>query len=700
MTVLCVLLLFTAAAHAEKQFRPPAIPLITHDPYLSIWMMSDRLTDEWPKHWTGVPHALCGMVQIDGKAYRFLGPQPEGVQVEALKQTSLKISPTRTIAKFEAPGVDLEVTFCSPLLPEKLEIFSRPVSYVNIERKIRDGKPHSVTVYLDVCAETAVNTPDQKVDGMRQEMPQQHVPCAAGGDPLLLSFGSSDQPTLKRAGDHTRIDWGRIYLSAEYAQQSALGNAVDVRREFVGGGKLPASKDVKGQTVSDGWPVMAMTAPLIGSNDLTVPASCFFTIGYDEDYAVEYLGTKLRPYWRKYSPSFVDVMGKAYAENGDILTACKKFDEALMADCTKAGGEQYAQLCALSYREAMAGHGLALAPDGRPFMFAKENSSNGCIGTVDVIYPAAPVFLLLSPQLMSANLEPVLEYAELPRWKWDFAPHDLGTYPRANGQVYGGGERTEENQMPVEESANMILLVAALEKGLDVPTKLAEKHRPLLKKWADYLIAKGLDPERQLCTDDFSGHLAHNVNLSAKAILGIAAYGQICENHIDRDEGTRYIDTAREMAKKWVEMAHDGDHTKLAFDKPGTWSQKYNLVWDHVLGLNLFPPEVAQNEINFYKTKLNKYGLPLDNRAAFTKVDWTVWTACLSNNADDFATLVNPLVRFANETPDRVPMTDWYQTDNGKNMHFKARPVMGGVFMKMLCDEAMWRKWIDASKSN
>lgn len=698
---LIVISAFAFFVRAENPFRAPAIPLVTHDPYFSIWAMSDRLTDEWPKHWTGVPHAMCGMVRIDDKTYRFLGAKPDGIEVEPLKQTSLKNCPTRTVATFEGDGVALDVTFCSPLLPADLDVFARPVSYVTVERRNIDGKNHSVTVYLDLCAEVAVHSTDQKVDCARETMPEQRAACAAGGDPLLLSVGSTDQPVLKRKGDAVRIDWGRAYLSGEFAQQTSIGNAVDVRKQFVAEGRLPKSRDVKGQVVKDGWPVLAMTAALIGSpEDASRPASCFFSIGYDEEYAVEYLGTKLRPYWRKASDNFVAVMSAAYASHDAVTEACRKFDEALWADLVKAGGEQYAQLCALSYREAMAGHGIALSSDGQPFMFAKENSSNGCIGTVDVIYPAAPIFLLLSPKLMAANLAPVMEYADSKRWKWDFSPHDLGTYPLANGQVYGGGERTEENQMPVEESANMILLVAALEKGIDVPTKLAEKHRSLLKKWADYLIAKGLDPERQLCTDDFSGHLAHNVNLSAKAILGIAAYGQICENHEDRSEGKRYLDQAREMAKKWVAMARDGDHTRLAFDKPGTWSQKYNLVWDRVLGLNLFPPEVAQNEIKFYRSKLNKYGLPLDNRATFTKVDWTVWTACLSHTDDDFAALVNPLVRFANETPDRVPMTDWYQTDSGKNMSFRARPVMGGVFMKMLCDETMWRKWIDSSKRN
>jgi hypothetical protein len=700
MTTLVCLLVMAGDLFADDAVRAPAIPLVTHSPYLSIWEMSDRLTDQWPKHWTGATHAICGLVQIDGKPYRFLGPNPEGVEVEPLEQKSLKIWPTRTITVFDAPGVELEVTFCSPLLPNDLDVFARPVSYIHIERRILDGKSHSITVYLDVCAETAVHSPDQAVDSARADMPQQNVPCAQAGDPMLLSFGSSDQPTLKRAGDGVRIDWGRIYLSGEYSQTSTIGNAVDVRRSFVKEGKLPVSKEVKRQAVKDGWPVMALTTSLVDSSDLSIPNSCFFTIGYDEDYSVEYLGTKLRPYWHKQSKTFRDVMYQAYSSNRDVLDACKKFDEALTADATKAGGEKYAQLCALSYREAMAGHGFALSPDGRPFLFAKENSSNGCIGTVDVIYPAAPIFLLLSPKLMEANLAPVLEYAELPRWKWPFAPHDLGTYPHANGQVYGGGERTAENQMPVEESANMILLVAALEKASGKPSGLGEKHLQLLKRWTDYLLDNGLDPKKQLCTDDFSGHLAHNINLSAKAILGIAACGQICENHDKGAEGKRYTDAARDMAKKWIDMARDGDHTKLAFDKPGTWSQKYNLVWDRVLGLNLFPPEIAQNEINFYKTKLNPYGLPLDNRATFTKVDWTVWTACLASNAADFAELVNPLMRFANETPDRVPMTDWYKTDSGKNMSFRARPVVGGVFMKMLCDEKMWHKWSNFSTGN
>jgi hypothetical protein len=309
----------------------------------------------------------------------------------------------------------------------------------------------------------------------------------------------------------------------------------------------------------------------------------------------------------------------------------------------------------------------------------------------------SPQFLLFAPALAKASLVPVLEYAKSDRWKFPFAPHDLGTYPHATGQVYGGGEKSAHDQMPVEETGNMLILLAAIAHA-DGNADFAAPYWPLVRKWARFLKDEGFDPERQLCTDDFAGHLAHNVNLSAKAIEALGAYAMLCDLRGEKSEADEYRKLALDMAKRWTEAAADGVHLRLAFDKPGTWSQKYNLAWDRALELNLFPRDVINRDVTFYLKKQQKYGLPLDGRKSWTKVDWLAWTASLSGSRTDFDAIIAPLWTFLNETPDRVPMTDFYHTDTGKRAGFQARSVVGGVFMPMLQDREMWKKWSSRSK--
>jgi hypothetical protein len=373
------------------------------------------------------------------------------------------------------------------------------------------------------------------------------------------------------------------------------------------------------------------------------------------------------------------------------------FDRELTADLEKTGGQAYAQLAILAYRQTLAAHGFAADVDGTPLLFPKENFSNGCISTVDVLYPSGPFFLFFNPVLLQAQLKPVMEYAALPRWKWPFAPHDLGTYPLADGQVYGGGEFTEDDQMPVEESGNLLILVAAMERELG-NFDFARTYWPQFTKWAEYLRAEGLDPSNQLSTDDFAGHLAHNANLSIKAIEALAAYAELARGVGQAAPGDEYARLAAEMAKKWQAMALDGDHYKLAFDKPGTWSQKYNLVWDQILDLKLFPPQVRQTELAFYFQHMNQYGLPLDNRADYTKLDWSVWTATLADpsqpaQAETAKQILDRTADWINHGPTRVPLTDWYDTKNGRQMAFQARSVVGGVYIKALADKQLAEKW-------
>jgi len=386
------------------------------------------------------------------------------------------------------------------------------------------------------------------------------------------------------------------------------------------------------------------------------------------------------------------LLKKSAAEYESLKKRCERFDVEFMADMRRVGGEKFARLCALVYRQVVAGTKVACDAIGEPLLFPKENTSNGCIGTVDVIYPMSPFCLLFSPSLTKATLVPPLDYAGSPRWKFPFAPHDLGTYPQANGQVYGGGERTADDQMPVEESANLIILVTALAEG-EGNAKFASHYWPVLTKWAAYLREKGFDPELQLCTDDFAGHLAHNVNLSAKAIIALGAFGKLCAMRGEKEQAHEFTSLAKQFAARWVKEADDGDHFRLAFDQPQTWSQKYNLIWDRVLGLKLFPDGVLQKEMQFYPRVMDRYGLALDNRKPYAELPWTFWTAALTADDADFRRLVDPIYDYVNATPSRVPFPDFYWTQTAKEAGMHARPVLGGMFIKPLLDAQLWRKW-------
>ncbi len=122
----------------------------------------------------------------------------------------------------------------------------------------------------------------------------------------------------------------------------------------------------------------------------------------------------------------------------------------------------------------------------------------------------------------------------------------------------------------------MILLCDAIAKDDGNPAFVATWWKQLTQ-WEVYLEKYGNDPEDQLCTDDFMGHLAHNANLSVKAILAIGAYADLCRMRGDAANADRIMNLAKGYAEHWVKVADDGGHSLLAFDKPHTWSQKYNL---------------------------------------------------------------------------------------------------------------------------
>jgi hypothetical protein len=705
-TSLFLLAVFTLSAAAEH-LRPPAVPLVTHDPYFSIWSPADKLTDADTMHWTGKPHRLTSLVRIDGKGFRVMGKEP--ANVSALPQTGLEILPTRTIYTFEGEGVRLTLTFMTPALPDALEVLSRPVTYLTYTVRATDGALHEVAFHLDASAELTVNEPRQQVAWAKEATAQLEV----------LKLGSQDQPVLAKKGDDLRIDWGYLYLAApkDTRNSSRILPANAARDPFASGGEFPMMKMARPVAAHDA-PVAALAFDAAKVGDQ--PVSRWLMLAYDDEFSIKYFRQNLRPYWRRNGDDASALLKKALADYESLVKRCAAFDEQSMSDLRKLGGEKYAQLCALAYRQTFAGNKICADAHGQPLMFPKENFSNGCIGTVDVLFPQAPSFLVFSPALAKAMLVPILDYAASPRWPYGYAPHDLGTYPHATGQVYGMGGK-DGDRMPVEESGNMLIMLAALARQ-EGNANFAKPYWPMLTQWADYLVKEGLDPQNQLCSADMFGHLPRAANLALKAIIGIGGYAQLCEMTGHRDEAEKYLAIARDYAAKWQEMAKDDGRTRLAYHQPGTWGMKHNLIWDRILAgsrepergrsptaapldaeaaatgdrsrsFRLFPDSVGDAEIAWYLKVQKKYGLPVDNRTDTCLIDWALWSIAPARNDADFQALLDPIWHYANETPARVPLSDWFVTTSAKQKGFQARPVVGGLFVKMLADAPTWNKW-------
>ena len=640
-------------------FRPPSVPLITVDPYFSIWSSADHLYDDFTRHWTGARNSLTGLISIDSKVFRFMGKVEHNceryyTEPKPLEQISVEVLPLTTIYTFENELVELKLEFMTPLLLDELEILSRPFSYISYKVNSKNNKEHDIKVYFDISAEAAVDHTTQKVK--------------LSSTDYSLCIGTTEQNVLGKAGDDTRIDWGYLHMMAPKA--NCLFTNSKGRKAFVHGRTIESIDINNEYTVRDDFPLMAA---VYSSN------AGLLCIGYDDIKSMEYFGEHLEAYWRKDGAEFKDAAASSIGDYQSIKEKVNKFDSALIQKGKKAGGERYAQILALAYRQAIAAHKTVW--DGKDLLFiSKECFSNGCAATVDVTYPSIPLFLIYNPELVKGMLRPVFEYAKSDAWEFDFAPHDVGTYPLLNGQVYG--DNMLKYQMPVEECGNMLISTAAVCVAEKSP-KFAMENKDSLMKWANYLEQKGFDPENQLCTDDFAGHLAHNSNLSVKAIMGIASWGMIC-NMIEQNSGNKYLENARVLAANWKETARYDNHYKLAFDLENSWSLKYNLVWDKIFATNIFDKDIFEDEVKYYLTKFNDSGIPLDNRADYTKLDWMLWATVLTENEEFIEKTMDTIMNMINSTTDRVPLTDWYDTVTARQIGFQHRTVVGGLFIRLI----------------
>jgi hypothetical protein len=495
------------------------------------------------------------------------------------------------------------------------------------------------------------------------------------GETKYLKSGTIEQPILAKTGDGICIDWGYLYLP-DINGEVCITDIEQLKSTFTTTGRLPEGKQRVVAQKPNEAPVLAYRHDF----GRVSQASSFALIGYDEIWDIEYFYKRYKGYWaHEGSVSIFDMFNRMKREYAGIMKRCRALDKMIYDDGLNAGNKQYAELLSACYRHCIAAHKLFRDDEGNLLFFSKENNSNGCVNTVDLTYPEAPLFLIYNPELQKAMMTSIFEYSYTGRWQKPFAAHDLGQYPKANHQVYGG-------DMPLEEAGNMLTLAAMLCK-IDGNTNYVDKYWDVITTWANYLSENGQDPSNQLCTDDFAGHWAHNANLSVKAIMGVAGYAEMARIKGLASVADKYMNRAREMAEKWEKDAREGDHYRLAFDRPDTWSQKYNMIWDKLWQTNLFPNNAMDVEVKYYLTKQNKYGLPLDIRRDYTKSDWVMWTAAMSKDKKTFLKFVAPLYAYMNETESRVPTSDWYDTKTAAMTGFKARSVVGGHWMRVLVEK-------------
>jgi len=676
---------------AARPIRPPAAPLVVRGPYLSTWLPSATLPGTWQQFWSGHTTAMGGSVRIDGTSYQFMGDPgiiltvPNGnygtpTTVEdfqlALQQTLLEVTPTRSIFTLEGGGIQLTVEYFSPIEPGDIRRQSIPFSYVLLRTQSIDGQPHDVQIYADISGEWCSGDDSQVITWAPSQV--------TDGRQTLQVWTVQLQNEQVLTEQDQQAAWGTMVwatpVSARFSYQS--GQDVVVRGQFVDNGVLADTNDTSYRPISDDWPVFGFCADLgqVNSQQVSMP----LVIGQVRTPAVSYLGQDLQPLWASYFASWQDMLGFFFTDMAAAQGRADSLDRRLTEEAQAAGGTAYAGLCAIALRQAYGGTELVTGPAGEPWAFLKEISSSGNVSTVDVVFPASPAWVYLDPGYLALLLEPLLAYAETGGWPETYAEHDLGSsYPVASGHNNG----VEEN-MPVEESGNMLIMTATYLQRVPAATAkpFATAHYSILKQWADYLVANLPDPGYQNQTDDFAGSIAHSVNLALKGIVAVAAMSQIAAINGNAADAASYRADAEQFIGYWLTHAQDpsAPHLDLTYNGPdggnGTWGTIYNGFADRLLGTGLIPASVLAEQAAWYQSLSNLFGLPLQVPHSYAKSDWEMLTAALLSDYPVKQQLIEQVYTYANTTTSLVPFSDLYSTVTGDQVGFQARPVQGGIF--------------------
>jgi Domain of unknown function (DUF5127)/Domain of unknown function (DUF4965)/Domain of unknown function (DUF1793)/Domain of unknown function (DUF4964) len=680
------------------EVRPPSVPLAVSSPYLSTWLPATDLTSTVPQFWYGSNRGFAGLIAIDGKVYAWAGqPEINGAAAAPLTQTSLQVTATRSVFTLTAGGVELTAEWLSPIEPDDLKRESLPFTLLTIEVRAIDEASHDVQVYADLTGEWAssdesdVITWDASTTGRNQYWSVQlQTPDPLTEDTQMANWGSAI--------------WGSP-LTENQTYQS--GYAADVRNQFASAHHLTSANDTDFRAVDDDQPVFAFASDLgaVGGDE---GRSVSFVIGHVRTPLISYGAdaTPILPWWSTYWSHWTGAADFFLADAPAARTRAAALDAKIEGASTYAAGIGYSAITALAARQCYGGFEVAVGPDGQPWVFGKEISSDGDVNSVDIWDQAYLMWLWLDPALIPLWMDPVLAWCASPGWQdeslwadipsWEdsqtmYCVHDLGVYPVAPGRAPGNGE-----QMPIEESADMLIMAASYARrvGAEIARPFLRQWQLLWTQWAQYLLTQVPTPTTQLTTDDWAPVYltpAGGTNLGIKAIIGLAAAGQIAAILGDEANATAWSQAAKDNVEPWVTLSLDpsGNYLNLEQGAAGTWTTVYNAFYEEVIGEKLVPEDVKALQAEFYLTQLEPYGLPLQTDAGdLSKVAWNLYIPAWLRDYPVAAELLGRDVAYVNDTPSLVPYGDRYNTDTGVEVTgVKAHPTLGAVYAVLFAAE-------------
>ncbi|KAK8209797.1 hypothetical protein IWZ01DRAFT_330474 [Phyllosticta capitalensis] len=680
---------------AFKPIIPPSYPLAVKNPYLSAWIPGEKVTSlpsSRAEFWTGAKLGWSVMASVDGDVYRLFGVENTLDSVKTATVIGAQYTSTRTIFNLTVgSNVRFSLEFLSPIFPdaddESLRKQSLPLSFLTVTASSNAKK--TIRIYSDVDHTWLGNNSVPKFNLTKDSSNSAH----------LWSWERTEQKLWEERENMAL--WGQFLYSSVakdgISMTSSFGKRDDVRKAFIQNKKLGSLDASVPQWNESGVPVTGYAHDL---GKVSGAKNVSFGIGMTRDSGILFYGQEQTYYYRNAFPEASPA--RAIEDAFQSLEATRKLsdnlDEKVRSESLAVGGPKYADITTLSMRQVYGALDITIPKASRntsqASVYMKEISSNGDIQTLDIIYPASPLFHWLSPEYIRLMLRPLVIYLSIGQWPYDWAVHDLGDhaykggYPKAIGHDNGKSE-----EMPLESTGNLLILAYMYYNATQdrsTAQQFANDYKPLFTKYANFLLRNGTIPSDQLSTNDGAGKLANQTNLAIKAAVGLNAFGHMYDNTTMQVEAHK---VAEKITKSEYGLSSDGTHLTLRYGHDETWSVMFNLYPDVLLNMNTFNATTISMQSKWYQhLQSNKTGLgiSIDSRGNYGSTNWMSFAGATDPDNAAGATgrlFISKMHEYLQNERNKVPFCDRYFV-KGKFeglaspewRAFRARPVVGGHF--------------------